>query len=379
MSDDPEQEYFTDGITEEIITALSKIQDLFVIARNSTFTYKGKPVKVKQVAEEFGVRYVLEGSVRKSEDRVRITAQLIDALTGRHLWSERYDRDLKDILALQDEITLKIVSSLEVKLIEGDQARVWGNKAPNLDVYLKVMQARSLVRKGTRESLIRYGQIGKEIVDMAPEFPNGYLHLALYNWNLAMGGESPRESIAKAFKMAKKALTLDESFAIAHAIIGQVYLLMREYEKAIAAGERAVELEPNGPDGHVFLGSTLGYAGRLDEAIGHINQGIRLNPFPSSWYFRELGRCYRQKGQYEEALKAYKKGLQRNPEDIITQAALASVYALLDRQDEAKAAAKKVLEIDPHFNIERASKAWPYKNPADLKIAVDALRKAGLK
>jgi len=178
MSADPEQEFFSDGISEEIITALSSVPDLFVIARNSTFTYKGKPVKVKQVAEEFGVRYVLEGSVRKSEDRVRITAQLIDALKGRHLWSERYDRDLKDIFALQDEITMKIITALQVKLIEGDQARVWVRQGPNLDIYLKQMQARALYRKGTKEAQIRYGQLAQEIIDMAPESVAGYRSLA---------------------------------------------------------------------------------------------------------------------------------------------------------------------------------------------------------
>ena len=185
MSDDPEQEYFSDGISEEIITALSKTDQLFVIARNSSFTYKGKPVNVKQVAKELGVRYVLEGSVRKSEDRVRITAQLIDAITGHHLWSERYDRDLKDIFALQDEITMKIVTALQVKLTEGEQARMWSKKYKNLDVYLKAMEALSLWRKGTEESHIRYGQVAQEIIDMAPEFPVGYRALGWYHWYLA--------------------------------------------------------------------------------------------------------------------------------------------------------------------------------------------------
>ena len=150
-----------------------------MIARNSTFTYKGKPVKVKQVAEELGVRYVLEGSVRKSEDRVRITAQLIDATTGHHLWAERYDRDLKDIFALQDEITMKIVTALQIKLTEGEQARMWAKKYKNLDVYLKRMEALSLWRKGTKESHIRYGQMAQEIIDMAPESPVGYRMLGL--------------------------------------------------------------------------------------------------------------------------------------------------------------------------------------------------------
>jgi len=378
MSGDPKQEYFSDGISEEIITALSKSDQLFVIARNSTFTYKNKPVKVQQIAEELGVRYVLEGSVRKSEDRVRITAQLIDAISGHHLWAKRYDRDLKDIFALQDEITIKIVTALEVKLTEGEQARMWTEKTENLDLLLKRMESLSFWRKGTKESHIRHGQIGQEIIDMTPESPLGYIILAWHNWYLAQSGQSPRESIAKAFKLAQKALSLDEFNSSSHALLGNVYLLMRQYEKAIASGERSVELNPNGPMAHGLLGSTLGYAGRLDEAIGYLNQGIRLNPFPAYWYYFHLGRCYRQKGQYEESLTAFKKALQRSPDNIFVHMSLAGIYSLLDRQEEASAAAKKVLEIDHSFSVERYSKAWPYKNPADLKLLVDALKNAGL-
>jgi len=378
MSEDPKQEYFSDGISEDIITALSKTDQLFVIARDSTFIYKGKPVKVKQVAEELGVRYVLEGSVRKTEDRVRITAQLIDAISGHHLWANSYDRDLKDIFALQDEITKKIVTALQIKLTEGEQARMWNKEIENLDVFLKRMESLSVFRKGTIESNIRYGQISKEIIDMAPEASLGYRCLGWHNWMNVMYGKSPRESKAKAFKLAKKALSLDESNALSHALLGNVYLLMRKYEKAIAAGERAVELEPNGAMIHGLLGMTLYYAGRPDEAIGYLNQGIRLNPFPAYWYFTMLGRSYMLKGQYEEALTEFKKALHRSPDALTNHRYLAAIYVLLDRQEEAEAAAKKVLELHPSFSVKRYAKIVPYKNPADLKLSVDALRKAGL-
>ena len=154
--------------------------------------------------------------------------------------------------------------------------------------------------------------------------------------------------------------------------------LMRKYDEAIAAGERAAELEPSGADVHANLGNILGYTGRLDEAIEHLKQGIRLNPFPPAWYYYHLGRCYRQKGQYEEALTAYEKALDRSPDSLTNYLSLASIYVLLNRQEEANAAAKKVLEIDPSFSVERASKAWPYKNQTDLKLVINALRKAGL-
>jgi len=323
------------------------------------------------------VRYVLEGSVRKTEDRVRINAQLIDAISGHHLWAERYDRDLKDIFAVQDEITMKIVNSLRIKLIEGEQARTWGKKNMNIDLRFKAWEALSLWRKGTKESLIRFGQLGQEMVDMAPEDSVGYRILAWYYWGLVTRGKSPKESISKAFKLTQKALSLDESDAYSHALLGSVYLTMRQHEKAIAAGKRSIELDPNGAMLHGLLGLTLSFAGRPDEAIGYLNQGIRLNPFPAYWYFSHLGRCYILKGQYEDALTAYKKALHRAPNALYNHVSLAGIYALLDRQEEAEAAVKKVLEIDPSFSVKRILKIAPFKNQADLKFLVDAMRKAG--
>jgi len=377
LSGDPEQEYFSDGITEDIITALSKTDQLFVIARNSTFIYKGKPVKIKQVAEELGVRYVLEGSVRKSEDRVRITAQLIDATTGHHLWAERYDRDLKDIFAVQDEITMKIITALQVKLTEGEQARMWSKKYKNLDVYLKRMEGLSLWRKGTVKSHIQQGQLAQEVIDMAPEISYGYMALGWYHWYLARTGKSPRENLKKALELAQKAISLDESAAISHGLLGSIYLVMRQYEKAIAVGKRAIELDPNGAMVHGLLGLTLSYAGRPDEGIGYLNQGIRLNPFPAYWYFLHLSRCYILKGQYEDALTAIKKAIHRSPNAPINHIQLAAIYALLERHEEAGAAVKKVLEIIPSYSLESAKVQFPFKNQADLKLIVDAMRKAG--
>jgi len=377
LSGDPEQEYFSDGISEDIITSLSKTDKLFVIARNSTFIYKGKPVEIKQVAEELGVRYVLEGSVRRTEDRMRITAQLIDAISGHHLWAERYDRELKDIFALQDEITLKIVTALQVKLTEGEQVRIWSKGHKTLDVKLKSMEWLSLWRKGTVESHVRIGQVAQELIDMAPESDIGYRTLGWYYWQLAITGKSPRESIARAFKLAQKALSLDESNPSSYALLSNLYGMMRQYDKAIAAGERGVALNPNGAHNHVALGIPLSFAGKQDEAIDHFKHAIRLDPFPVWYYYTHLGRCYMHKGQYEDALTATKKALQINPDAALNNRLLAAIYALLDRQEEASAVVKKVLEIDPNYSVKRATKALPYKNQADLKLIVDALLKAG--
>jgi adenylate cyclase len=379
MSEDPKQEYFSDGITEEIITALSKTSKLFVIARTSSFRYKGKEVDIRTVGRELGVRYVLEGSVRKAGDTVRITAQLIDATTGNHVWAQRYDRDLKDIFALQDEITMKILTALQVKLTEGEQVRIWGKKVKDLDVYLKLLELRSLWAEGTKESHIRFGRIAQEVIDMAPEWVGGYRMLAWHHWWLAKVGKSPRESMAKAFQLAQKALHMDESDSSSHSLVGQIYLLMRKYEEAIAAGERSVELEPNGAMVRGLLGMTLSYADRPDEAIAQLTHAIRLNPFAPYWYFYRLGQCYMQKGEYEEALKEYKKALQRAPNAFSIHAHLAALYVLLDREEEARAAANKVLELFPNFSVERIAKTMPFKNQDHNKLFFESWQKAGLK
>ena len=378
LSGDPEQNNFCDGLTIEIISSLSKTDQLFVIAGESSFAYKDKQVKVNQIAEELSVRYILKGSTRLSEDKVRINTQLIDAVSGHHLWTERYDRDLKDIFALQDEITLNVVTSLQIELTEGEQARMW-SKHIDFDVYLKMVEALSLWREDSIESHMRHGQIGKEIIKIAPESGVGYSILSWHHWWLALTlGQSPKENLAKAFELAQKALSIQEYDAWGHALLGSIYMAMRQHEKAIAAGKRSIELQPNGAMVHGLLGFTLLFAGQPDEAIGYLNKGIRLNPFPASWYFQHLGSCYLLKGQYEKALTLYKQALLRSPDTFTIHLLLAAIYAVLERQDEAEAAAKKVLELYPSFSIERFSTGLPFKNQADLKILVDALRKAGL-
>jgi adenylate cyclase len=376
LSKDQEQDYICDGLTEEIITALAKIPNLFVIARNSTFTYKGKAVKVQQVAEDLGVRYVLEGSVRKSGDNIRITAQLIDAITGKHIWAERYDKPFQALFQIEDDITKRIVTALTIKLTEGEQARIWSKKAKNLDFYLKIMEAISLLEKGTDESMTRYGQIGQELVDMAPDAPNGYTVLAVYYWWFAARSKSPKESFIKAFKLAQKAVSLDDSFPISYATLGMMYVPMRQYEKAIEVGERSIALQPNGAMVHALFGMTLRFAGRPDEAIYHLKYAIRLNPFPPYWYFFQLGECYIVKGQYEEALAIYQKADKLAPGNISSLLGIAIANSLLGREKEARAAAKKVLEISPKFSIRHIPKR--YKNQADGDRFVDAMRKAGL-
>jgi len=379
MSGDPEQEYFSDGITEEIITALSKTPQMFVIARTSSFRYKGKEVDVRTVGRELGVRYVLEGSVRRSEDQLRITAQLIDAKTGNHLWAERYDRELKDIFALQDEITMKITTSLHVKLTEGEQARMWGQRAKTLDVFLKVLEARWFMAQGTTESHERLGQVAQEIINMAPEIDVGYNWLALYYWLRFVSQTSPQESLMKAYQLGKKALSMDDSNAANYRLLGNVYLFMRQYDEAIAAGKRSVVIEPSSAASHGVLGLTLSYAGDPDEAIISLKQGIRLNPFPPYWYFVCLGRCYIRKGQYDKALVEYNKAQELAPDNFLAFGGKTVALSLLGREQEARASARKFIEINPYFSVDMYASIVPYRDSADIEKVTDAMRNAGLK
>jgi adenylate cyclase len=381
MSGDPEQDYFTDGITEEIITTLSKVPELFVIARNSTFSYKGKPVKVQQVGEELGARYVLEGSVRKAGDRVRITAQLVDAATGGHLWSERYDRDLKDIFALQDEITMKILTALRVKLTEGEQARLYDRGAENLDSFLKVLQGRAYFYRFNKGSNLQARQMFEETIALDPKDAAAYMMLGWthlievwFGWS-----KSPGTSMERAVELAQKALALNDTLDFTHSLLGNIYLMKRQYEKAIAEGERAVALNPNGADAHAHLGMTLSYVGRPEEAIVMLKRATRLNPLPPNWYLFSLGQAYRLTGQYEEAIAVYKRALHRNPDDMLAHAGLAATYSLLEREEEAHAEAAEVLRINPKFSLDHLAKTMPFKNQTDTERYIDALRKAGLK
>ena len=280
LSDDPKQEYFSDGLTEQIITNLSKLPSLFVIARNSTFTYKGKPVKVKQVSEELGVRYVLEGSVQKSGDRVRITSQLVDAITGHHLWAERYDRELGDVFALQDEITMKVLTALQVKLTGGEQVRIAARNTDNIDAYLKLIQAAHHLRKTHQEGNIMARKLGEEAIALDPNFSNPYKLLAMthlmdvwFGWS-----KSPRESFKKAVELAEQSLALDNTNANTVALVGHLSVMKRQHEKAIVEGERSIALEPNSANSYMLLATTLRFSGRAAEAIPLLKKAIRLEP-----------------------------------------------------------------------------------------------------
>jgi adenylate cyclase len=378
MSGDPEQDYFSDGLTEQIISSLSRVPYLFVIARNSTFTYKGKPVKVQQVAEELGVRYVLEGGVQKAEDRLRITVQLIDALKGHHLWSESYDRDLKDIFALQDEITMEVVTAMRVKLTAGEQARIFGKGTKNLKAYLKRLEAIEPFFLYKKEANARAKQLLEEAIALDPEYGAAYSFLgvchlfdAIYGWS-----KSPPKSIKRAFELAQKALSLDDSLAQPNEIISRIYVYQRKYEKAIAVAQQGVEKSPNDYWVNWNLGYVLRCAGRPKEGIPWMEKSIRLNPNTPDAVFDTLGRAYFLAGRYEEAMAKYKTAVKLDPDYRDAHVGLAATYAVLGRRGEARTEVSEILRIEPSFSIKKYKRFMFFQ--VGLEPEIEYLRKAGL-
>jgi adenylate cyclase len=381
MSEDPKQEFFSDGMTEEIITALSKSPYLFVIARQSTFAYKGKPVKVKQVSEELGVRYVLEGSVRRSGEKVRITAQLIDAMTGYHLWAERYDRDLKEIFALQDEIALKIMKTVHEKLEAGQHARVLGRGARNLEAFLKAMEAREHFYRATKEDNTLARKLYEEVIVLDPDYAFAYAGLAWTHMaDLWFGtSKSPMESLGRAIKLGEKAIALDESEAIGHSSLGYFYTFAGQFDKAVAHAEQGLALDPNSHPVLYQAASALAHSGRPEEAIPLLHKAIRLNPFPAGVFFYTLSMAYRMIGRFAEAAEQAKKAVEREPENQHIYLALASACFLAGREEEARAAATEVRKINPQFSLEQFAKTLPFRDRSFIDRTIEALRKAGLK
>ena len=387
MSGDPKQEFLSDGITETIITALSKVPNLFVIARNSTFTYKGKPVKVKQVSEELGVQYVLEGSFQRSGDRIRITTQLIDALTGHHLWAERYDRDLTDIFALQDEITIKVLNGVQVKLAGGDISRAekyaekYYKGKQGLDCYLKLMQGMGYWARYNIEDNNMARRIIEEGIAMCPEDPLEYSDLGwIYYFDYMLGNtKSPRETIEKGIELAQKALAMDDSLAGPHGLLSRLYGCKGEHDKAIAEGERAVALNPSDWFLLTNYGNSLSYVGRQEEAIPLLQKVIRLNPRGPVFIYLNLGRALRMTGRFEEAVLPLKKAIQLAPNHVQAHVSLTVTYNQMGREKEARAEAAELLRINPKFSVDNYAKTLPYKDQSEIDELANALRKAGLK
>src|SRR5262245_1110299 len=381
MSDDPKQDYFSDGITEDLTSALSKISSLFVIARNSAFTYKGKAVKVQDVSQELGVRYVLEGSVRRADNQVRITVQLIDATTGGHLWAERYDRPLQDIFALQDDVVGKIVTTLKLQLTVQEQGILVRKTTDNLEAYDYFLRGLESFNRTTRgEANAQARQMFEKVLELDPQYAEAYAFLALtYFRSWGFQWSQDPQILERALVLAQQAVALDDSLPRAHWALGQASLWKKQHDQAIAEAERAIALDPNGADSYAWLGAILVLAGRPEEALGLAEKAMRLNPHHPAFYLFILGHSYYLMGWYEEAIAAFKSAITRNPALLPAHQFLATIYSGLGREEEARVEVAEILRISPDFSLEVLRQRLPYKDPADLERFLDGLRKAGLK
>jgi adenylate cyclase len=380
MTGDPDQEYFSDGLTENIITGLSSVPKLFVIARNSTFFYKGKAVKVQEIAKELGVQYVVEGSVQKSSNRFRMTAQLIDAKTGRHVWAEHYDRELKEIFAIQDEITIKIIKALRLKLTDGMVVQEVDRYPSSLEAFMKMMKGLEYLYMGNKEANILAREESEQAIALAPQHPLPYSIIALSHvGDLMCGAKHPVISLAKATQSAKKGITLDDSYPGNYLSLAFIAFARGEHEKAITFSEKAIALNPSSAPGYWLLGMTFNYSERPDKGIEYLKKSIRLNPKPQAVFLSSLSSAYWMSGQNKKAIAMCKKAVDQSPDLIACWGFLTAIYMSSGQEEDARAAAKEVLRIDPDFSVERFAKSRPYKKQADRDRLIDALRKAGLK
>ncbi len=380
MSGDAEQEYFADGITEDIITTLSKIPGLAVIARNSTFAYKGNSVSVKDVAAELGVRYVLEGSVRRGGDRMRITAQLIDATDASHLWAERYDRKVEDIFEVQDEITRHIVVALQAELVMGDYADLWQGGSKNFEAWQLKARGMHEFLKFTKEGMLKSRELVEKSLALEPDdevamasLGHSYDQLASSNWV-----PDPEAGFAKAQELGERILANNPDSALGHVLLASVQRSRGQFDDAVINAERALELAPNDSINQAFLAASLIAADRPGDSVEHIESAIRLNSSYPNWFGHTRVQAYRMTERLDRARAAAMELVQRHPDYLPGRVLLAATCAENDLATEAQRAAQDVLERNPDFTISDYLSRVHYKNPSRNKDLAAALRKAGL-
>jgi len=385
MSGDPEQEYFADGITDTLITDLSKLRGLLVIARNSVFTYKGKPVDVKMVGRELGVRYVLEGSVQKAGDRIRLNAQLLDAESGSHIWAERFDRPMADVFAVQDEITRQIVTELEVELVEGEAARVWRRSTRNPDAYEALIKGRRHFFRFTRAEQSKAGEWLKEAIRLDPEFALAYALLSSkemidyrYGW-----GESPAKSLKRATEAAYRAIALDDQIPLGYFSLGYIHFINGQDERADIEFQKGFALNPNDALGVGMYGITLMYRARYPEALDYFSRMLKLSPVPNPGNLHFVGETYRLMGHYDDAIDSFNETLELAPTYMAVRLKLICAYVGADKLDEAKAELKIFRKNHPAFTVTEfrddwAPKSTSYRDTEEIDRMAALLRTAGL-
>jgi len=382
MSGDVEQEYFSDGITEDIITNLSKYRGFFVIARNSSFTYKGQAVDVTRVGRELGVRYVLEGSVRKAGRRVRITAQLVDATTASHLWAEKYDRDLTDLFAMQDEITREIVGNLAPQMLDTEMQRARRKDPQALDAWELAIRAQWHLARLTREDNAEALRLATESTRLNPTTTAGlniaafaHIYQAVYGWSA-----SPGESFVAAHEAARRAVAIDARDEVAQTALGSAEIFMGQHDSAVARLRDAVELNPNFTWAHGDLGLALTFAGQAEDAVAPFNEAVRLSPrdpFCFLWFYL-LGLATFLTGRSDEALDHVERSLRLNPSIPGSYRVRAACLSDLGRVDEARAALADFLRFVPAATVASMRAQLPMKNPNDFERYAGALRRIGL-
>ena len=379
MSDDPKQEYFSDGITNDIITDLSRFSNLFVIASNSVFTYKGKPVKVKEVGRDLGVRYVLEGSVQKAANQVRINAQLIDANTSHHLWAKRYNFKLNDIFAVQDEITGSIVAALEVILTEGEQEHEVRRYTDVVEAYDLFLRGRTYLQ-GTKQTHLKARKLFDQAIELDPNFAAAYAEKSFTYFSSFIMPMSRNKKIVKtAVKVAESAVALDDSLPLAHARLGWAYFAARRHKEAIAEGTRAITLGPNDAESHAQLGNLMNWTGNPEKGIGLIKEAMRLNPNYPYYYLFYLGHSHYLLENHKEAIQLMKRVVTRAPYFLPVRRHLSVLFQEVGLKKEARAQTKEVLRIFPGASIEDERQRCYYMwTPALQKRFFKGLRKSGM-
>ncbi|MGI9536926.1 MAG: tetratricopeptide repeat protein, partial [Desulfocapsaceae bacterium] len=378
LSGDPEQEYFSDGMTDDIITDLSKIPELFVIARNSSFIFKGQIVDATEIGRRLGVKYLLEGSVRRVGPKIRINAQLIDAESGGHMWADRYDGDIDDIFSLQDEITAKIVNAFEITLAasdRGDEKRVPTSDGEAYDLFLK---ARTHFYLFTPDGLKEAKALLESVIRLDPNFAEAYSLLSycyFIDWNFHMAEEAV---LKRALDVAQKAVELDPNSGYALARLGWVLCFFRRYEEAIETFERAVVLSPSNAEVFAYYGETLNFADQAEKGLEMTEQGIRLDPLgPPNWDFHR-GHSYYKLSNYNEALAAMTQSINRGPTFPVPYLFLAVIYVEIDQPNRATEMIDTALKYNPKFRMDNVARVIPHKSVEQRDRFLDGLRKAGL-
>ena len=380
LSANAEHEYLADSLTEEIITVLAKSPYLFVISRTSTFTYKGTPVPIKKVAEQLGVRYVLEGSVQRSGDRIRITAQLVDALSGHHIWAERYDRQFKDIFALQDDITEKIMVAMHVEISEGEDYRAMHTRVRSPEAFEYLMKARVHGLRSTKEDKAMYRELVAKAASIEPDNPEIWSYQAWAHFYEYYGGwsDDPEASLKKATELGEKAYAADPSNSAITGFMGVLSMSRRRYEEAISYGRASVDLAPSSAIDKARLAWFLSVGGNPEEAISLVQQAMRLSPSYPPFFTAVLAFAYMQTEDYGKAIAAYEQLVDRQFQLPLAYARLAGIHAVLGHHDKASEYKAKLLAISPKFTIRRWAKTRQYRYQHDLERELNMLRMAGL-